>query len=93
MGYRANGMHLTIGQLAACIRLNVEVLGVDSLLVIDGIAVATNAPRSGAPIKIVGKIILRHSNLSTTQRYLGTTTDNFSYDNMTAAIVEISPKD
>ncbi len=32
---------------------------------------ATYASRSGTPIEIVSKIILRHSDLSTTQRYLG----------------------
>ena len=32
---------------------------------------ATFASRSGVPIEIVSKIILRHSNLSTTQMYLG----------------------
>jgi len=32
---------------------------------------ATYASRSGIPIEIISKIILRHSNLSTTQRYLG----------------------
>ncbi|GAH71484.1 unnamed protein product, partial [marine sediment metagenome] len=32
---------------------------------------ATYASRSGTPIEIVSKIILRHANLSTTQRYLG----------------------
>ena len=32
---------------------------------------ATFASRSGTPIEIVSKVILRHSNLSTTQRYLG----------------------
>ena len=31
----------------------------------------TYASRSGLPIEIVSKVILRHSNLSTTQRYLG----------------------
>jgi integrase len=36
---------------------------------------ATFASRSGVPIEIVSKVILRHSNLSTTQRYLGTITD------------------
>mgnify|MGYP006294339233 FL=1 len=36
---------------------------------------ATYASRSGAPLKIVSKIILRHANLSTTQRYLGKVTD------------------
>ncbi len=36
---------------------------------------ATYASRSGVPIEIVSKIILRHSNLSTTQRYLGTISD------------------
>ncbi len=36
---------------------------------------ATHASRSGAPIEIVSKIILRHANLSTTQRYLGTVSD------------------
>jgi len=36
---------------------------------------ATYASRSGVPIEIVSKIILRHSNLSTTQRYLGTIND------------------
>ena len=33
---------------------------------------ATCASRSGVPIEIVSKVILRHANLSTTQRYLGT---------------------
>jgi integrase/recombinase XerD len=36
---------------------------------------ATYALRSGAPIEIVGKVIQRHSNLSTTQRYLGKISD------------------
>jgi integrase/recombinase XerD len=31
--------------------------------------------RSGVPIEIVSKVILRHANLSTTQRYLGTMSD------------------
>jgi len=36
---------------------------------------ATYASRFGAPIEIVSKVILRHANLSTTQRYLGKVTD------------------
>jgi integrase/recombinase XerD len=32
---------------------------------------ATYASRSGTPLEIVSKVILRHSNLSTTQLYLG----------------------
>ena len=36
---------------------------------------ATYASRSGTPIEIVSKVILRHSNLATTQRYLGKITD------------------
>jgi len=36
---------------------------------------ATHASRSGTPIEIVSKIILRHAHLSTTQRYLGKVTD------------------
>ena len=36
---------------------------------------ATFASRSDVPIEIVSKVILRHSNLSTTQRYLGTIND------------------
>ena len=32
---------------------------------------ATCASRSGTPIEIVSKVILKHTNLSTTQRYLG----------------------
>ena len=36
---------------------------------------ATYASRSGTPIEVVSKVILRHSNLSTTQRYLGKVTD------------------
>ncbi len=32
---------------------------------------ATYASSSGIPIEIVSKVILRHSDLSTTQRYLG----------------------
>jgi integrase/recombinase XerD len=36
---------------------------------------ATYASRSGVPIEIVSKVILRHANLSTTQVYLGTVSD------------------
>lgn len=36
---------------------------------------ATYASRSGVPVEIVSKIILRHANLSTTQRYLGKVSD------------------
>jgi len=36
---------------------------------------ATYASRSGVPIEIVSKLILRHSTLSMTQRYLGTIND------------------
>ncbi len=36
---------------------------------------ATYASRSGTPIEIVSKVILRHTNLATTQRYLGKVTD------------------
>ena len=36
---------------------------------------ATYASRSGTPIEIVSKVILRHSDLSTTQRYLGKVND------------------
>lgn len=36
---------------------------------------ATYASRAGTPIEIVGKVILRHANLSTTQRYLGKVSD------------------
>ena len=36
---------------------------------------ATYASRSGVPIEIVSKIILRHANLSTTQDYLGKISD------------------
>ena len=35
----------------------------------------TYASRSGTPIEIVSKVILRHSNLATTQRYLGKISD------------------
>jgi integrase len=35
----------------------------------------TYASRSGVPIEIVSKVILRHANLSTTQRYLGKISD------------------
>ena len=37
---------------------------------------ATYASRAGAPIEIVSKVILRHANLSTTQRYLGKVSDD-----------------
>ena len=37
---------------------------------------ATYASRSGTPIEIVSKIILRHADLSTTQRYLGKVNDS-----------------
>ncbi len=37
--------------------------------------VATQASRSGTPIEIVSKVIIRHANLSTTQRYLGKVSD------------------
>jgi integrase len=36
---------------------------------------ATHASRSGTPLEIVSKVILRHANLSTTQRYLGKVSD------------------
>jgi integrase/recombinase XerD len=36
---------------------------------------ATYASRSGTPIEIVSKVILRHANLSTTQRCLGKVSD------------------
>ena len=36
---------------------------------------ATYASRSGVPIEIVSKVILRHANLSTTQMYLGRVSD------------------
>ncbi len=36
---------------------------------------ATYASRSGVPIEIISKVILRHSNLSTTERYLGKISD------------------
>ena len=36
---------------------------------------ATYASRSGTPIEIISKVVLRHSNLSTTQRYLGKVSD------------------
>jgi len=36
---------------------------------------ATYASRSGTPIEIVHKVILRHADLSTTQRYLGNVND------------------
>jgi len=36
---------------------------------------ATYASRSGTPIEIVSKVILRHAHLSTTQRYLGKVSD------------------
>jgi integrase/recombinase XerD len=37
---------------------------------------ATYTSRSGVPIEIVSKVILRHSNLSTTERYLGKISDD-----------------
>ena len=36
---------------------------------------ATYASRSGIPIEIVSKVILRHADLSTTKRYLGKVSD------------------
>jgi integrase/recombinase XerD len=45
------------------------------LTVLKGGQYGTNASRSGVPIEIVSKIILRHANLSTTQRYLGKVPD------------------
>lgn len=36
---------------------------------------ATYASRAGTPIEIVSKVILRHTNLATTQRYLGKVSD------------------
>jgi integrase len=37
---------------------------------------ATFASRSGVPLEIVSKVILRHANLSTTQMYLGKVSDS-----------------
>ena len=36
---------------------------------------ATYASRSGVPIEIISKVILRHSNLSATERYFGKVID------------------
>jgi integrase/recombinase XerD len=36
---------------------------------------ATHASRSGVPVEIVSKVILRHANLLTAQRYLGKVSD------------------
>ena len=36
---------------------------------------ATYASRSGTPLEIISKVLLRHSNLTTTQRYLGKISD------------------
>jgi integrase/recombinase XerD len=36
---------------------------------------ATFASRSGVPLEVVSKVILRHKNLATTQRYLGKVTE------------------
>jgi integrase len=36
---------------------------------------ATYASRSGTPLEIVSKVLLRHSNLQTTQKYLGKISD------------------
>ena len=36
---------------------------------------ATYASRAGTPIEIVSKVILRHADLTTTQRYLGNVSD------------------
>ncbi len=36
---------------------------------------ATYASRSGTPLEIISKVILRHANLSTTQRFLGKVSD------------------
>ena len=36
---------------------------------------ATHASRSGTPLEIISKVILRHANISTTQRYLGKVSD------------------
>lgn len=36
---------------------------------------ATHASRCGVPLEIVSKVILRHSNLATTQMYLGKISD------------------
>ncbi len=40
---------------------------------------ATHASRSGVPIEIVSKVILRHSNLATTQIYLGRVSDDEAF--------------
>ena len=40
---------------------------------------ATYASRSGVPIEIVSKVILRHSNLATTQIYLGRVSDEEAF--------------
>ena len=40
---------------------------------------AAHASRSGIPIEIVSKVILRHSNLATTQIYLGKVSDEEAF--------------
>lgn len=45
------------------------------LSLMNGFRAATFASRSGIPIGIVSKLIVRHAHLSTTQRYLGKVAD------------------
>ena len=49
---------------------------------------ATYASRSGKPIEIVSKVILRHAKLSKTQRYLGTVSDVEAMRGLTISTVK-----
>jgi integrase/recombinase XerD len=56
---------------------------------------ATHASRAGVPVEIVSKVILRHANLSTTQRYLGKVSDTEAMkwiDNLYAQLERIRVK-
>jgi integrase len=49
---------------------------------------ATYAFRSGTPLEILSKVLLRHSNFSTTQRYLVRRRRNHAVDRQSARIIE-----
>jgi len=55
--------------------LDLMLPGIDGIEVAKALKAATFASRSGTPIEIVSKVIMRHAHLSTTQRYLGKDTD------------------
>ncbi len=53
---------------------------------------ATYASRSGTPMEIVSKVILRHADLSSTQRYLGKVNDTCNFQHYSRKEIDFFPE-